>query len=445
MNPPPSKTRREKYLNLIDAWSKIVKPKPLLLWGARQVGKTTLMRDFASNYSDHVYLNFETDKSLAGLFSASLDPEKILRNLSLYFERPIRRETTLLVFDEIQECEDALNSLKYFAESLDTYRVIAAGSLLGVKHSKKGFPVGQVTFLDVHPLSFIEFLEMTGSKQLATYIEGLDKPEAVPAPIHLKLIEKVREYMWVGGMPEVVAAYTNDPKNFEHLRTLQNQITRTYQLDFAKYAPSGQVAKIGEIFAQIPLQIAKENRKFQISGIRKNARLREYGEALQWLVDAGIVHKVSNISDVSIPLAAHANHDVFKLFLIDVGLLGAMLDVPAKLILDQEYLFSNYKGALAESYVAQQLIAHQKKELYYWTKGANAEVDFVIQEGDGIFPLEVKSGVNTRSKSLTQFAELYHSKIVSRCNTLNYRKNGIIVNYPFYDLVHFPSWTEAAI
>lgn len=438
---------RKIYMSSLTAWIQSKKTKPILLWGARQVGKTTIMRDFAASQrgtqiQDHVYLNFEADKALASLFSTSLEPERIVRNLGLYFEKPFDPKSTLLIFDEIQECEDALNSLKYFAEASEPYWVIAAGSLLGVKHSKKGFPVGKVTFLDVHPLSFLEFLEMTGHSQLAEYLQILKTPATIPESIHAKLLGLSQEYMWTGGMPEVVAAFAQNSSDRNKLRELQNQIIRTYQLDFAKHAPSTQIAKIGEIFAQLPLQIAKENKKFQVSGISKNARLREYAEAIQWLIDAGIVHKVTNIAQIDIPLAAHAIQNSFKLFLLDTGLLGAMLDVPPKLILDHAQLFSNYRGALAESFVAQQLIAERHREIYYWTSQGTAEVDFVIQNDGHVFPLEVKSGVNVRSKSLNVFGERYKLAKLARCSALNYRWDGHITNYPLYSIMHFPKWSS---
>ncbi len=430
---------RKKYASSILSWSMAAKAKPLLLWGARQVGKTTLMKEFSSSYHpDHIYLNFEFDKQLHSLFADSLDPVHILSNLEIYLGRPISPEKTLLIFDEIQDCDNALNSLKYFAEAEESYRVIAAGSLLGVKHSKMGFPVGQVEFLDVYPLSFEEFLEMTGFEHLVAFIENLTTSATIPEAIHQKLLKKVREYIWLGGMPEVVAAYVKEPGNFERLRTIQQQIVRTYQLDFAKYAPPSQVAKIAEIYEQIPIQIAKENKKFKISGVAKQARLREYGEALQWLVDAGVVYKIKSVSHIEIPLGSHADRDVFKLFLLDTGLLGAQLNVPVKLILDQTELFSSFKGALAESYVANQLKAHNHKEIYYWSMGSSAEVDFVVQVGSHVFPLEVKSGVNIRSKSLTRFGEKYDIKNLARCTPLNLRSDGEITNYPMYCVSLFP-------
>jgi len=242
-------------------------------------------------------------------------------------------------------------------------------------------------------------------------------------------------------MPEVVAAYAKEPSNFSKLRTIQNQIVRAYQLDFAKYAAPAQVAKIGEIFAQIPLQIAKENKKFKISEISKSARLREYGEALQWLVDAGMIHRVTNISQIDVPLAAHTNQNIFKLFLLDTGLMGALLDVPIKLILDQTELFMSYKGALTESFVAQQLIAKGIKEIYYWSK-PTAEIDFVIQDEATVYPLEVKSGISVRSKSLKHFGEQYGLNHLSRCTAHNYRQDGLITNYPLYCVQHFPEWTR---
>lgn len=424
---------REKYLKYIELWSCQEKPKPLLLYGGRQVGKTHLMTTAAKSLGlDSVYINFEKDKTVASLFSQSLSPESILSNLALYLNRPIARETTLIIFDEVQESPDALNSLKYFAESPDRYLVLAAGSLLGVKRSKKGFPVGQVQFLDVYPLSFLEFLEFVGQSSLRKFLEELPFGTALPDAFHSQLLRLQREYCWTGGMPAAVSAYADNNSDFDKVREIQDQILSSYQLDFAKHAPAEMVVKISRIFAKIPQILAKENKKFVYSEIGKNARARDYYDSLQWLVDARIVHIVHNVSQVDLPLAAQINESVYKIYLIDVGLLGCLFDVPSSAILDQESLFHSYKGALAESFVGQELVAYGTKKLFYWSSSGTAEVDFIVQSENRVFPVEVKSGLNMRSKSLISFGERYSSNQLIRCSTRNFDVNGKFLNYPLY-------------
>jgi uncharacterized protein len=429
---------RNKYLKNIELWSKKPRPKPLLLWGSRQVGKTHLMITAADKYfPDYLYLNFEKDKSLAALFRESLSPNTIAQNLSLRFNRSIDPKSTLLIFDEIQECDDALNSLKYFAESPDSHRVIAAGSLLGVKRSKKGFPVGQVEFLNIHPLNFLEFLDFTGHEKLSQQLSHVDSAKDFPDAFHAMLSRLQREYCWTGGMPEVVATFAANPANPLPIREVQNQIVQSYQLDFAKHAPPELVSKIGAIFEQIPRLLAKENKKFSYSNISANARSRDYADALQWLLDARMVHKVKNISQVDMPLESHAQSNIFKVYPLDVGLLGALLEAPTMVVLESEGIFSNFKGALAECFVAQELISHGFSKLYYWTSKGTAEVDFVVQKENKVLPLEVKSGVNVRSKSLNAFGEYYAGCQLSRCSTRKFEVNGKFTNYPLYALAVF--------
>ena len=429
---------RIKYLNIIKLWYEKEKPKPLLLWGARQVGKTHLMRRAAEmHFPNNLYLNFEKEKGLAELFRESLAPEKIIYNLSLHLERKIDPTLTVLIFDEIQECDDALNSLKYFAESTHPYKVIAAGSLLGVKRSKKGFPVGQVQFLDIHPLSFVEFLEFKGHAKLSKELARATSPQDFPQAFHASLLQHQREYCWTGGMPEVVTTFVNNPSNPKGVRDVQNQILQSYQLDFAKHAPSDLVSKISAVFDQIPQLLAKENKKFTYSGIGANARSRDFSDALTWLIDARIVQKVKNISRIELPLAAHASANIFKIYPLDVGLLGALLEVPAKTILELEGVFNNFKGALAECFVAQELLAHEFEKLYYWTSQGTAEIDFVIQRETQVLPLEVKSGVNVKSKSLKSFGDQYPLSKLSRCSTKKFEVQGKVTNYPLYAISLF--------
>lgn len=424
---------RKKYINSMILWAKSKKPKPMMLWGARQVGKTHLMKSFAkSQFADSIYLNFEQDAELSKLFAGSIAPQIILKNLALYLNRgPITTET-LVIMDEIQESERALNSLKYFNESPEAYKILSAGSLLGVKLSRSGFPVGQVTFLDVYPGTFLEFLSMTGELSLATYLEN---PERGPISlaVHEKILGIYCEYLFVGGMPEVISEYALNRQDFPKIRETQNRILRAYQLDFAKHAPREMVVRIAEIFDKIPQHLAKENKKFMYSAIAASARARDYSSALQWLIDARILQKVMHLSNPEIPLLASADSNIFKTYFVDTGLLGAMMNVPQKLILDQATLFCSYKGALAENIAAQQLHA-SGKQCFYWTSPGKAEVDFVFQIADGVVALEVKSGEVLHSRSLKELGRRFPKVALYRSSLLNAQKNGAIKNIPAYSV-----------
>jgi predicted AAA+ superfamily ATPase len=423
---------RVSYLNQLISWIKEDRPKPLLLWGARQVGKTHLMKTFASHYApDSIYLNFERDKELNPLFALSLSPEDILKNLSLYLGRGPITSSTLLMFDEIQESEGALNSLKYFKESSQSYKILAAGSLLGVKLSRSGFPVGQVAFLDVYPCTFLEFLDFIGETHLAEHLRSAPTGFKLADSIHQRILTLFREYTFVGGMPEVIAEYSSAKADFLNVREIQNRILRTYQLDFAKHAPRDIVSRISEVYDKIPSHLAKENKKFMYSAISSSARARDYSTALQWLLDARILHKVRHTSNLEIPLLATADSDIFKTYFVDTGLLGAMMNVPQKLILDQQELFSGFKGALAENIAAQQLHASGFVP-FYWTSAGKAEVDFVFQKDEHIIALEVKSGGSVRSKSLSELGRRFPKVTLFRASLLNERHDGAINNIPAY-------------
>jgi len=391
--------KRDLYAKLTE-WKNRPDRKPLILRGARQVGKTWLLKMFGETaYPSHVYLNFETDSALAGFFEGSLDPLRIIETLSLYIGKPIRSQETLLVFDEVQECPAALNSLKYFCEQANDWHIVAAGSLLGVKVSHtRGFPVGKVQFLDLYPLSFFEFLDATGKQPLRTFLEKITLSETIPFPLHETLLQLFKKYLFIGGMPEVVAHYvkTNDLLS---LNEVHNNILLAYTLDFAKHAPKEELMKISMIWNVIPSQLAKENKKFIFSAIKKSARGRDFEVAIQWLIEAGLLYKSLRIHTPRLPLSAYSDFSVFKIFMLDTGLLCAMSHVLPRIILEGDRLFTEFHGALIENFAAIALMNKSSEpSLYYWASEHTAEVDFIFEHEGIICPIEVKAGASRHKK-----------------------------------------------
>ncbi len=423
--------KRYIYRQLIQ-WKNQADRKPLLLMGARQVGKTYVLQKFGEQeFKTTLYINFETTPKLARLFAESIEPEVILSSLSLEMGVDIKPGKTLIIFDEIQECPEALNSLKYFYESISEYHVCAAGSLLGVKlRHVKGFPVGKVNFIHLYPLNFLEFLEAIGQEKLKSYIENIAHISPIPSNLHEMLLKYFKEYLYIGGMPEAVAGYaiSND---LNQIRQIQNSILQAYQLDFAKHTPPNQVMKINQVWQSLPSQLAKENKKFIYSVIRKGARAAEFEVALQWLKEAGLIYKVSNISVPKLPLNAYASFDYFKIYMVDVGLLGATANLPAKTILYGNDLFQEFRGSLTENYVAQELV-RSEYGLYYWTSENTAELDFVMQHEDKIYPFEIKSGQSDKKKSLRIYDNKYMPDLLIRCSPMNLKKDGKVLNCPLY-------------
>lgn len=423
---------KRKIMENLRLWKRQQKRKPLLLMGARQVGKTFLLKKFGEEeYANTLYLNFEDNPRLSKLFDVGLDPKMILKALAIEMNAEIVEGKTLLIFDEVQECPNALNSLKYFCEQAPQQHIVAAGSLLGVKLAHiKGFPVGKVQFLTLYPLSFLEFLEASGEARLKEFIEGLKEIEPLPPNLHEKILIHFKEYLFVGGMPEAVAEYISS-QNVSKVREIQSAILNAYSLDFAKHAPKEHIMKINQVWDSIPNQLARENKKFIYSAVREGGRAKEFEVALQWLVEAGLLYKVQLISTPKIPLSAYADMNAFKLYLVDVGLLGAMAHLPAKTILHENELFQEFRGALAENYVAQELV-HSQFLLFYWTSAGKAEVDFILEQESHIYPLEVKSGNSSKKKSLKVYGETYHPPALIRCSPMNLRKDGDILNCPIY-------------
>ncbi len=410
-----------------------------MLKGARQVGKTYILKKFGEQeYANVAYLNFEEDPMLADFFEENLAPEKILRNLSLYLKNDIKPETHLIIFDEIQASNNALNSLKYFNEKANQYHVAAAGSLLGIRVSKpKSFPVGKVNFLNLYPLTFLEFLNAVGQSGLRALIEDTQEFKPYPQPFHRKLVDLLRTYYFVGGMPEAVRYFT-DSNDFVGVRDIQKEILNAYLLDFAKHAPTQDIPKLSLIWESLPSQLARENKKFIFSAVKKTARSREYENALQWLQDSDLILRANAIKTARLPLTAYADRSIFKIYVLDVGLLGALAKISPDILVQGEKLFTEFKGAFVENYVAQQIMAHKETELYYWKSNGTAEIDFLCEHDNEIFPLEAKAGVNPRSKSLKFFAQRFKASILSRTNLLNLKHDGNIYNYPLYAISLFP-------
>jgi predicted AAA+ superfamily ATPase len=413
-------------------WKNQSKRKPLILMGARQVGKTFALKKFGQlEYENTLYMNFEDNSRLCKLFEASLSPDVILRALSIEMDAEITAGKSLIIFDEVQECPNALNSLKYFCEKTPEQHIIAAGSLLGVKLAHtKGFPVGKVQFLTLYPLSFLEFLEAIQEDKLKKFVDELDSVTPLPPNLHEKLLGHFREYLFVGGMPEAVVEYI-DSRNLSKVREIQEAILNAYSLDFAKHAPKEQIMKINQVWGSIPNQLARENKKFIYSALREGGRAKEFESALQWLLEAGLIYKTSHISAPKIPLSSYADFNVFKIYLVDVGLLGAMSHLSAKTILYENELFQEFRGAIAENYVAQELI-HSRYLLFYWTSEGKAELDFILEQDDLIYPLEVKSGNSTKKKSLRVYDDTYRPQLLIRASPMNLRQDDSILNCPLY-------------
>lgn len=418
---------------LLGEWKQSARRKPLVLNGARQVGKTYSLKYFGkTSYEKVAYLNFEKDEKLGQYFEGTLEPKQLIKIISIHTEIEIEPNNTLLIFDEIQECPKALNSLKYFCEEANEYHVITAGSLLGVKTAgEKGFPVGKVNFLQMYPLTFFEFLSALGQEKTRQFLEEYRTYEPIPNPIHEKLIQLLKLYFFIGGMPEAVAEYAKSEK-LNTVREIQLEILNAYEKDFAKHAPPSKIMKITVVWKQVHRQLAKENKKFIFAAIRKSARGRDYEDAIQWLTDAGLIHKSYLVESPKFPLSAYADNNTFKLFLADVGLLGAQSNLSPQTIIDGDLLFTEFKGALTENYVAQELIATSHKEAYYWASEGTAEIDFLIEKEHDIYPLEVKAGTSQKKKSLLVYNQKYIPSKLFRATAMNLKHDGNIYNFPLY-------------
>ena len=413
-------------------WKQNKRRKPLIIEGARQVGKTWLMKEFGRQaYADTVYINFDSNSRMAELFASDLDTDRLIMGLELYAGRKIDPNNALLIFDEVQEVPRALASLKYFYENAPQYHIVCAGSLLGIAlHQGTSFPVGKVDFLKLYPLSFKEFLMATDKERFA---ELLDKQDFdMVTRFKQTYIDALKYYYFVGGMPEAVQSFAEN-KDFNEVREIQKRILAAYEQDFSKHAPNEIVPRLRMLWNSIPSQLAKENKKFIYGLVREGARAKEYETAIMWLSDCGLVHKVSRVNAARIPLRAYEDLKAFKLFVVDVGLLGCMVGLRQRTLLDGNDLFVEFKGALTEQYVCQQLKTIEGLDVYYYTNDrGSCEVDFVVDTGEQIVPIEVKAEVNLRAKSLKTYQEKFSPEISVRTSMSDYKKEEWLVNLPLY-------------
>lgn len=389
-------------------WKNKDNRKPLILKGVRQCGKTYILKEFGeSYYNDTAYFNFEENETLCKIFDADYDTKRILFELGLILGKTIKAKTTLIIFDEIQSCGRALTALKYFCENASDYHIVCAGSLLGIAINENlSFPVGKVDFLTLYPMSFYEYLNALGEKAIADYLKNITKDQIISEPIGNKISGILKQYYVTGGMPEVVETWiqTNE---IEKVEEIQQQIINSYELDFAKHAPIKDHPKLTAIWKSIPEQLAKPNNKFIFSQVKKGWRAKDLEDALVWLINAGLVYKVCKIEKPFMPLSSYKDDTSFKLYVSDVGLLRKMSKLPYQVVLDSSPIYVEFKGAMTENYVLNELVKAVDDTPYYWTSGNLAEVDFIVQSGNYIVPIEVKSEKNIRAKSLAQYIKKY--------------------------------------
>lgn len=413
-------------------WKNNPDKKPLIIKGARQVGKTWLMKEFGNTeYKNVAYINFDGNKRMNRLFSGDTDIERIITGLQIEANSKIIFDETLIIFDEIQECPKALTSLKYFCENAPEYNIVAAGSMLGVAlHNGTSFPVGKVEFMELYPLSFFEFLNALGENNLLMLAQNPDF-ELIKT-FKDKYIDLLRQYYYIGGMPEVVSNFIQT-RDFEKARKIQKTILMAYEQDFSKHVPHSTVPKLRMLWNSISSQLAKENKKFIYGLIRQGARAKDYETALTWLCDCGLVYKVNRISKSGLPLKAYEDIGAFKLFMSDVGLLSAMCELDVKTLLEGTVIFEEFKGALTEQYVLQQLKTLKDLPIYYWTSDSGiAELDFIVQINGKIIPIEALASINLQAKSLKTYREKYVPEISIRTSIADYKYSEGLYDIPLY-------------
>lgn len=423
--------QRYALKHLID-WKNKKNHKPLVIQGARQVGKTWLMQEFGKKYYEQVaYINFDVDLKSREIFDVDYDTERLIMDIGLATKTKINAENTLIIFDEIQECPRALTSLKYFREKAPQYDIIVAGSLLGVAcHEGTGFPVGKVSFMNLFPLSFEEFLLAMGEER---FVELLNKKDFKTIKLFNNKYEKLlKQYCYIGGMPEIVQDFVEN-KDFESVRNLQKEILSAYEEDFTKHIPTNTVAKIRLLWKSIPAQLSKENKKFIYGAAKEGARARDFEAALSWLINSGLVYRVNKITKPDLPITAYEDFNSFKLFVLDVGLLGAMTDLQADTIIDGNRIFEEFKGAIAEQYVLQQFKTIKDLPVFYWSnETSRAEIDFVIQIKSDVVPVEVKAERNLQAKSLKVYMEKFKPNYAIRTSMADYKKTDNLIDLPLY-------------
>ena len=425
--------QRYALKHLID-WKNKKNHKPLVIQGARQVGKTWLMQEFGKKYYEQVaYINFDVDLKSREIFDVDYDTERLIMDIGLATKTKINAENTLIIFDEIQECQRALTSLKYFRENAPQYDIIVAGSLLGVScHEGTGFPVGKVSFMNLFPLSFEEFLLAMREER---FVELLNKKDFKTIKLFNNKYEKlIKQYCYVGGMPEIVQDFVEN-KDFESVRNLQKEILSAYEEDFTKHISANTVAKIRLLWKSIPAQLSKENKKFIYGAAKEGARARDFEAALSWLINSGLVYRVNKITKPDLPITAYEDFNSFKLFMLDVGLLGAMTDLQADTIIDGNRIFEEFKGAITEQYVLQQFKTIKDLPVFYWSnETSRAEIDFVIQIKSDVVPVEVKAERNLQAKSLKVYMEKFKPNYAIRTSMADYKKTDNLIDLPLYTL-----------
>ncbi len=419
-------------INELRVWKNSVKRKPLILQGARQIGKTFIVDQFGKKeYKNYIKINFEEDDNLKEVFSI-LNPLIIIKQLGLYLNKSISSKNTLLFFDEIQAFPKALTSLKYFQENAPEFHIIAAGSLLGVSIGKStGFPVGKVNFMTMYPMSFLEYLIAQNQHLMIEELLKINDLTALPEVLHEKMLGEFKLFTFLGGMPEVVQQYIEN-EDIVAVREIQNDILQAYQKDFSKYADPNEAIKIAQLWRSIPYQLAKENNKFKYSEVKSKARAVHFEQTIDWLKNAGLIHIVHELRAAKLPLGGYADLSKFKLYLLDTGLLGAMLKLTPDNIIKPDNLFKEYNGAFIENYVCLELVKLLKNDLFYWTSGREAEVDFVFQYKNDIVPVEVKSGTNKNTQSLRVFEAKNKTKYLLRTSPRNLVKVENFINIPLY-------------
>ena len=423
-----------KAIKQLEDWKRREDRKPLIITGARQVGKTWLMKEFgAANYKQVAYVNFESNQQMRSLFEADFSIDRILLAIEAVTGVKPQAEDTLIIFDEIQEAPKGLTVLKYFCENAPQYHLMAAGSLLGIAlHQGTSFPVGKVDFVDMYPMTFREFLQALNDEKLLKLLDNKDWQ--LISMFKAQLINLLRQYYYVGGMPEVVLSYINT-HDLNRVRVLQKAILNAYEQDFSKHAPASEVPRIRMVWNSIPSQLAKENKKFIYGLMKEGARAREFEQAISWLVDCGLVYKIHRIKKAAMPLKIYEDLSVFKLYMLDCGLLGALVEAPAADMLVENSIFSEFKGMFTEQYVLQQLIVCPEVSVYYWSsERSDGELDFVCQLPDKISPIEVKAEENLHAKSLRSFISRYPDLKGIRFSMSDYREESWMTNVPLYAL-----------
>ena len=418
-------------LNDLVSWKNDRNRKPLVIRGARQVGKTWLMKEFGKSYfKETAYINFENNERIISLFESDFDIQRLITGLQIESGVSID-DQTLIIFDEVQNVPKALTSLKYFYENAPQYHLLSAGSLLGVTlHPSVSFPVGSVQFLDLFPLNFPEFLNATGNDQLLSLLHSQDF--ALINTFKTKFIDLLKGYYFIGGMPEAVNTF-NETSDFSNVRQVQKQLLAAYAQDFSKHAPLQTVPRIRMVWNSIPAQLAKENRKFTYGLIKEGARAREFDLSLQWLADSGLIYQIYRITKPDVPLSAYQDLNAFKLFIFDIGLLTCMSGLDPLSFLEGNSMFEEFKGALTEQYVLQELIVNRNIHPFYWSADrGQAEVDFVFQKENKVIPLEVKASENLKSKSLQSYFKKYQPEISVRTSLSDFRKEDWLINLPLY-------------